>query len=117
MISSPCIKICTMDTRAGVCAGCGRTLDEIARWGTLAESERLLDRPAAGGVIKCRGQRETGVAGEREDALRLRMATAMIYGDTDAQREATLTAPDPLAAPAVAAALDRLAEILTDLSP
>jgi aspartate aminotransferase len=55
--------------------------------------------------------------GEREDALRLRMATAMIYGDTDAQREATLTAPDPLAAPAVAAALDRLAEILTDLSP
>ena len=41
MISSPCIKICTMDTRAGVCAGCGRTLDEIARWSTLAESERL----------------------------------------------------------------------------
>ena len=55
--------------------------------------------------------------GERDDALRLRMATAMIYGDTDAQREATLTAPDPLAAPSVAAALDRLAEILTDLSP
>jgi predicted Fe-S protein YdhL (DUF1289 family) len=41
MISSPCIKICVMDPRAGVCAGCGRTLDEIARWGTLAESERL----------------------------------------------------------------------------
>jgi uncharacterized protein len=41
MISSPCIKICTMDPRASLCAGCGRTLDEIARWGTMTESERL----------------------------------------------------------------------------
>ena len=55
--------------------------------------------------------------GESTDALRLRMATAMIYGDTDTQREAALTAPDPLNVPSVAAALDRLAEILTDLSP
>jgi len=55
--------------------------------------------------------------GEEPDALRLRMATAMIYGDTDAEREATLTASDPLAAPTVAAALERLAEILADLGP
>ena len=55
--------------------------------------------------------------GESDDALRFRMATAMIYGETDAEREATLTAPDPLATPTVAAALGRLAEILADLSP
>jgi aspartate aminotransferase len=55
--------------------------------------------------------------GESEEALRFRMATAMIYGDTDAEREAALTAPDPLATPTVAAALGRLAEILADLSP
>ena len=30
-----------MDPRAGICAGCGRTLEEIARWGGMAESERL----------------------------------------------------------------------------
>ena len=24
----------------GLCAGCGRTLDEIARWGTMSEAER-----------------------------------------------------------------------------
>ena len=41
MVSTPCIKICTMDPRAGICAGCGRTLEEIARWGGMAESERL----------------------------------------------------------------------------
>jgi len=41
MVSTPCIKICTMDARSGLCAGCGRSLEEIARWGTMTESERL----------------------------------------------------------------------------
>jgi predicted Fe-S protein YdhL (DUF1289 family) len=41
MISTPCIKICTIDPRAGLCAGCGRTLEEIARWGTMTEGERV----------------------------------------------------------------------------
>jgi len=41
MISSPCIKVCVMNPAAGICSGCGRTLDEIARWGSMAESERL----------------------------------------------------------------------------
>ena len=41
MVSTPCIKICTMDPRAGLCAGCGRSLEEIARWGGMTESERL----------------------------------------------------------------------------
>lgn len=52
MIPSPCIRVCTMDPRSGICAGCGRTLDEIARWSTMDEVERravmhLLDRRLA----------------------------------------------------------------------
>ena len=39
--SSPCIKVCVMDAASGLCRGCGRTLDEIARWGGLQEAERI----------------------------------------------------------------------------
>ena len=28
--ASPCIQICRVE--AGICRGCGRTLDEITRW-------------------------------------------------------------------------------------
>lgn len=41
MISSPCNKVCTIDPRSGRCHGCGRTLAEIAQWGSMSESERL----------------------------------------------------------------------------
>jgi predicted Fe-S protein YdhL (DUF1289 family) len=40
LIQTPCIKVCTMDPASGLCSGCGRTLDEIARWGTLSDGER-----------------------------------------------------------------------------
>ncbi|HMF26361.1 MAG TPA: DUF1289 domain-containing protein [Pseudolabrys sp.] len=40
MIESPCVKICTLDARKGLCLGCGRTLDEIARWATMTVPER-----------------------------------------------------------------------------
>jgi hypothetical protein len=40
MIETPCIKVCTMDAALGVCMGCGRTLDEIARWSSLSEVDR-----------------------------------------------------------------------------
>jgi len=29
-----------MDPRSGLCAGCGRTLDEIARWGSMSDADR-----------------------------------------------------------------------------
>jgi hypothetical protein len=41
MISSPCTKICTIDQASRLCMGCGRSLDEIARWGAMTEAERL----------------------------------------------------------------------------
>ena len=40
MIDSPCVKICTLDARSGLCLGCGRTVDEIARWIDMSEAER-----------------------------------------------------------------------------
>jgi predicted Fe-S protein YdhL (DUF1289 family) len=39
---SPCITICQLDTTLGICAGCGRTLDEIAEWGN-ATAERQCE--------------------------------------------------------------------------
>ena len=40
-ISSPCILVCLLDAASGLCEGCGRTKDEIARWGRMQEDERL----------------------------------------------------------------------------
>jgi len=40
MIESPCVKICTLDARNGLCLGCGRTIDEIARWTAMDDFER-----------------------------------------------------------------------------
>lgn len=34
-LPSPCISVCTMEPRTGLCRGCLRTLDEIAAWSTL----------------------------------------------------------------------------------
>ncbi|HVB50031.1 MAG TPA: DUF1289 domain-containing protein [Burkholderiales bacterium] len=40
MIKSPCVNVCTMSLPLGVCVGCGRTLEEIARWSALTDAER-----------------------------------------------------------------------------
>jgi predicted Fe-S protein YdhL (DUF1289 family) len=40
MISSPCTTVCVIDSASGLCSGCGRTLGEIAQWGSLSEAER-----------------------------------------------------------------------------
>jgi aspartate aminotransferase len=53
--------------------------------------------------------------GDERWRLRLRVATGMLYGETDEQRDAALNAADPCALPWIAAALDRLEEILADL--
>jgi uncharacterized protein len=39
-VKTPCIKVCQMEPRLGLCLGCKRTLDEIARWGGMSEQER-----------------------------------------------------------------------------
>lgn len=37
---SPCVKICMIHPSEGLCIGCLRTLDEIARWGAMTPAER-----------------------------------------------------------------------------
>jgi predicted Fe-S protein YdhL (DUF1289 family) len=40
MIESPCVNICTLDARSGICLGCGRNIDEIAQWTAMTAAER-----------------------------------------------------------------------------
>jgi aspartate aminotransferase len=54
--------------------------------------------------------------GDDPAALRVRVATSLLYGETDEQREAALAARDPLALPWIAASLNRASEVLTDLT-
>jgi predicted Fe-S protein YdhL (DUF1289 family) len=42
-VPSPCTNVCTIDPVTGLCVGCLRTLDEIARWGGLdVEAKRAV---------------------------------------------------------------------------
>ena len=54
--------------------------------------------------------------GEGSRALRVRIATGLLYGDTDAQRLAALNSGDPCSLPWIAASLARLEEVLADLT-
>ena len=67
-------------------------------------------------VLEGAGAVADGVALEHPGALRLRLATGLLYGDSEEQWAAALAAPDPLTLPWIAAALARLEEILTDLT-
>lgn len=47
--ASPCIDVCRIDPDTGLCAGCLRTLDEIARWGGYTDAEkRAVNRALEG---------------------------------------------------------------------
>lgn len=37
---SPCIRLCVIDPATALCAGCARTLGEIAGWSSFDEAER-----------------------------------------------------------------------------
>lgn len=39
-IATPCNRICMVDPQSGLCTGCGRSLDEIARWSGYSDAER-----------------------------------------------------------------------------
>ena len=39
-VRSPCTNICRIHAATGWCIGCGRTLDEIARWGATSDTDR-----------------------------------------------------------------------------
>jgi predicted Fe-S protein YdhL (DUF1289 family) len=37
---TPCIAVCLIDPRTDLCYGCGRTMQEIARWPRMQSAER-----------------------------------------------------------------------------
>lgn len=39
-IATPCVKVCYVDGKIGLCLGCFRTLPEIARWARFTDAER-----------------------------------------------------------------------------
>ena len=73
-------------------------------------ARHLVDRYGAGTL-------PASAFGEPEDALRLRLATGLLYGETEEQRETALAATDPVALPWVASALAAIEDMLSDLSP
>jgi predicted Fe-S protein YdhL (DUF1289 family) len=54
--------VCVLDPDSGLCLGCGRTVDEIARWSAMTEAERTrimadLARREAGRREAAEGER------------------------------------------------------------
>lgn len=39
-VDSPCVNICAISDKTGMCEGCYRTIDEIAAWGRMGADER-----------------------------------------------------------------------------
>ena len=42
IVPSPCINICRIDPETGLCAGCRRSLDEIAAWSRLDDAGKRV---------------------------------------------------------------------------
>jgi predicted Fe-S protein YdhL (DUF1289 family) len=61
-IQSPCILICSIEMKSGLCFGCGRTRDEIAGWSNFSENERsniMSELPARLETFERKPRRET----------------------------------------------------------
>ncbi len=39
-LRSPCINVCRIHRRSGLCEGCKRTVEEITRWPLASEAEQ-----------------------------------------------------------------------------
>ncbi|RYC12184.1 DUF1289 domain-containing protein [Ciceribacter ferrooxidans] len=72
-MESPCILVCSIDTKTGFCFGCGRTRDEIALWTSYSDAERrtiMTSLPARLETVERKPRRETRrsrMAREREN--------------------------------------------------
>ena len=65
-VQSPCIKVCVIHPEARLCTGCYRSIDEIATWSRMSDSERntiIADLPSrTGRITKRRGGRAARLA-------------------------------------------------------
>lgn len=58
MIESPCVKICKLNSYE-ICTGCGRHIDEVARWRHLTADEKKLVWDIAKHRMKTMVERKT----------------------------------------------------------
>ncbi|MFC6887107.1 MULTISPECIES: pyridoxal phosphate-dependent aminotransferase [Actinomadura] len=87
--------------------------------GALREAHGVRTCPELTGLLLERygvGVLPGSAFGEPEDALRVRVAPSLLYGENDEQRLTALAAPDPATVPWIASSLDRLSETLAALT-
>jgi len=58
-ISSPCINVCAVSGKTGICVGCGRSLKEIGGWSRMSEVERRDIMSALPARIAAMGEQAT----------------------------------------------------------
>jgi predicted Fe-S protein YdhL (DUF1289 family) len=58
-IKTPCVKVCFVDPKAGVCLGCFRTMEELGRWTRYSDAEREV-------IMQALPERETAYRRARE---------------------------------------------------
>ena len=63
---TPCIAVCMIDPRTGLCFGCGRTLPEIARWHRMESAERQAVMAQLAARMAAAGLAQAGVAARPE---------------------------------------------------
>ena len=59
-METPCINVCVIDASTGLCAGCARSLQEIAGWAAMTDVERrriMRDLPARRGQARQAAER------------------------------------------------------------
>lgn len=60
-VDSPCVQVCVVHPQARICIGCHRSIDEIARWSKMTDTERAEVRAELPGrasrLVKRRGGR------------------------------------------------------------
>ncbi len=61
--ASPCIGICRLDEGSGVCIGCYRTINDIARWGSMGRDERARVFATLDGRLAALQLAEAGLSG------------------------------------------------------
>ena len=61
-VTSPCTNVCAIDAATGWCAGCLRTIDEIAAWGGLDNAARRAVRKRLPARRAERDRHDAGVA-------------------------------------------------------
>jgi predicted Fe-S protein YdhL (DUF1289 family) len=65
-VESPCVKVCVIDPRTGLCLGCHRTLEEIAGWSSMPpEARRAVMAELPERAKRAKPVRRGGRAGRR----------------------------------------------------